>query len=181
LCVQRIFFYSEPFKNLTVISSVVFSKCHSFFSTWADNPNREEKDTTDWCKNHLEKRLLQSKVEASGSDNSHLSCSITEVKDVTGDASVATVSGKKRYIFDLQCKVIFKIKDSTTDKVIASGSLKLPDLCSTHHDELEVDIDCWKKKPSDDNQQLANDCRLRIVSEVRESIKLWVQDFNNQY
>ena len=89
--------------------------------------------------------------------------------------------GKKRYIFDLQCKVIFKIKDSTTDKVIASGSLKLPDLCSTHHDELEVDIEGWKKKPSDDNQQLANDCRLRIVSEVRESIKLWVQDFNNQY
>ena len=151
------------------------------FFTWVDHSNREEKDTTEWCKNHLEKRLLQSKVEASGSGNSHLSCSITEVKDVTGDASVATVSGKKRYIFDLQCTAIFKIKDSTTDKVIASGSLKLPDLCSTHHDELEVDNGGWKKKPSSDNEQVANDCRLRIVSEVRESIKLWVQDFNSQY
>ncbi|OEU16949.1 hypothetical protein FRACYDRAFT_275497 [Fragilariopsis cylindrus CCMP1102] len=150
-------------------------------SAWNHAGTWEEKDTTEWCKNHLEKRLLQSKVEASGSGNSHLSCSITEVKDVTGDASVATVSGKKRYIFDLQCTAIFKIKDSTTDKVIASGSLKLPDLCSTHHDELEVDNGGWKKKPSSDNEQLANDCRLRIVTEVRESIKLWVQDFNSQY
>lgn len=150
-------------------------------SAWNHAGTWEEKDTTEWCKNHLEKRLLQTKVEAPGSDVSHLSCSITEVKDVEGDASVAIVSGKSRYIFDLHCKVNFEIKNSTSDDVIASGSLKLPDICSTDHDELEVEIGVWKTKPSGANQQVYNDCRLRIVSEVRESIKLWVEDFNNQY
>ena len=150
--------------------------------------HREEKDTTEWCKNHLEKRLLETKVEASGSEGgaatstNNLCCSITEVKDVSGDASVAVVSGKKRYIFDLNCNVIFEIKDSDSDDMIASGSLKLPDICSTTlNDELEVESTGWKTKPSKDNQQVANDCRMRIVSEVRESIKLWVNDFNEHY
>ena len=143
--------------------------------------NREEKDTTEWCKDSLEKRLLQSKVEASGSDGDALYCSVTEVKDMTGDASVAVVSGKKRYIFDLHCKLVFEIKEDSTDDVIARGSLKLPDICSTHHEELEVESTGWKKRPSAENQQVANDCRLRIVSEVRESVKLWVNDFNNQH
>jgi activator of HSP90 ATPase len=110
-----------------------------------------------------------------------LHCSITEVKDITGDGSVAVVSGKKRYIFDLHCKLEFEIKEDSTDDVIARGSLELPDICSTHHDELEVETTGWKKKPSKANQQVANDCRLRIVSEVRESIKLWVKDFNSHY
>jgi activator of HSP90 ATPase len=110
-----------------------------------------------------------------------LHCSITEVKDITGDGSVAVVSGKKRYIFDLNCKLEFEIKEDSTDDVIARCGLELPDICSTHHDELEVENTGWKKKPSKANEQVANDCRLRIVSEVRESVKLWVKDFNSHY
>ena len=143
--------------------------------------NREEKDTTEWCKEHLQKRLLESKVEATGVDGDALHCSITEVKDISGDASVAVVSGKKRYIFDLHCKIKFEIKEESTGDVIASGGLKLPDICSTDHDELEVESTGWKTKPSAENQQMAMDCRLRVISEVRESVKLWVKDFNNQY
>ena len=153
-----------------------------YYHGWKNyNLNREEKDTTDWCKEHLEKRLLESKVEASGVDGDALHCSISEVKDMTGDASVAVVSGKKRYIFDLHCKLEFEIKEDSTDDIIARGSLKLPDICSTHHEELEVESNGWKKKPSKANYQVANDCRLRIVSEVRESVKLWVKDFNAHY
>jgi len=150
-------------------------------SAWNHAGTWEEKDTTDWCKDHLEKRLLETKVEASGIDGDALYCSITEVKEITGDASVAVVSGKKRYIFDLHCKLKFEIKEDSTDDVIASGTFKLPDICSTHHEELEVESSGWKKKPSTANAQIANDCRLRIISEVRESVKLWVKDFNNHY
>jgi activator of HSP90 ATPase len=106
---------------------------------------------------------------------------VTEVKDMTGDASVAIVSGKKRYIFDFHCKLKFEIKESDTDDIIATGHFKLPDICSTHHEELEVEFTGWKKKPTIDNQQLANDCQQRITSEIRESVKLWVSDFNNHY
>ena len=140
--------------------------------------SREEKDTTEWCREHLEKRLKETKVEASGGSIVGL---LTEVNDVVGDASVAIVSGKKRYIFDFHCKVKFEIKEADTDDVLASGHFKLPDICSTHHEELEVEFNGWKKKPSSDNQQLANDCQLRIMSEIRESVKLWVTDFNNEF
>lgn len=150
-------------------------------SAWNHAGTWEEKDTTEWCKDHLEKRLLESKVEASGVDGDALHCSITEVKDVTGDASVAVVSGKKRYIFDFHCELIFEIKEDSTDDVIASGSLELPDICSTHHDELEVETSAWKKRPSIENEQVARDCLSRIISEVRESVKLWVKDFNHHY
>jgi activator of HSP90 ATPase len=106
---------------------------------------------------------------------------ITEVNDLTGEASVAIVSGKKRYIFDLHCNVKFKIKEADTDNVLASGKFRLPDICSTHHEELEVEFNGWKKKPSSEHETVANDCRQRLASEVRESVKLWVSDFNNQY
>jgi len=125
---------------------------------------------------------LETKAEATGVDGDALYCSVTEVEDISGDASVANVSGKKRYIFDLHCKkLIFEIREDSTGDVIASGKLNLPDICSTHHEELEVEGLGWKKRPSSENNQVANDCRLRIVSEIRESVKLWVKDFNNQY
>ena len=150
-------------------------------SAWNHAGTWEEKDTTEWCKDHLQKRLLESKVEATGVDGDALFCTISEVKDISGDASVAVVSGKKRYIFDLHCKIKFEIKEDSTGDIIASGGLKLPDICSTDHDELEVESTGWKKKPSAENTQIAIDCRSRIACEVRESVKLWVKDFNNQY
>lgn len=107
--------------------------------------------------------------------------SISKVEDMTGEASVAIVGGKKRYIFDFHCKLKFEIKESESDKIIATGKLRLPDICSTHHEELEVDFDGWKKSPSSENQQVADDCKMAVVSEIRESVKLWVDDFNNHY
>jgi activator of HSP90 ATPase len=100
---------------------------------------------------------------------------------MTGEASVAMVSGKKRYIFDFHCKLEFEIKDDDTDDVVARGKLKLPDICSTHHEELEVEFNGWKKKPSADMTQVANEFKSAIISEIRESVKLWVVDFNEHY
>jgi activator of HSP90 ATPase len=148
--------------------NLIFSKC-----TFC----REEKDTSEWCRERLQKRLKETKAEGPGS----LAGTVTNVEDITGDASVAIVSGKKRYIFDFHCKVKFEIKDIDNDKVIAKGKLKLPDICSTHHDELEVDFDGWKKSPSSEYEQASNDCKMGLVSEIRESVKLWVEDFNNHY
>ncbi|KAG7337285.1 activator of Hsp90 ATPase, N-terminal-domain containing protein [Nitzschia inconspicua] len=146
-------------------------------SVWNHAGTWEEKDTTEWCRDQLKKRLKETKVEAAGG---HMGL-VTEVKDMTGDASVAIVSGKKRYIFDFHCKLKFKLKEADTDDVLASGTLRLPDICSTHHEELEVEFEGWKKKPSSDNEAMANDTRQMLESEVRESVKLWVADFNSHY
>lgn len=145
-------------------------------SAWNKAGTWEEKDTTEWCQEHLIKRLKETKAE-SGS----LIAVVKKEKDMTGHASVAIVSGKKRYIFDFHCKLDFEVQDPDTDDIIAKGSFELPDICSTHHDELEVNFTGWKKSPSIQHAQVAKDCLLGLTSEVRESVKLWVTDFNNKY
>jgi len=136
----------------------------------------EEKNTTEWCREQLTARLTETKVEGG-----ELVALVTSVENLTGDASVAIASGKKRYIFDFHCKVKFDVRDPDTDDVVASGSLKLPDICSTHHEELEVETSGWKKKPSSDLSQKAEECRTALVPAVRDSVTRFVADFNNEY
>jgi activator of HSP90 ATPase len=144
-------------------------------SAWNHAGTWEEKDTTEWCLERLKLRLKETLVESES-----LIGVVTEVKDMTGDASVAIVSGKKRYIFDFHSTVVYDIRDRDTEEVIASGSFKLPDICSTHHEELEVLVEGWKKSPSE-NAMVAKECRDSFVSELRQSVNLWVNDFNNTY
>jgi len=138
----------------------------------------EERNTTDWCRERLEIRLKETKVI----DGNFVGL-ITSVENMTGDASVAIASGKKRYIFDFHCSVKFEIQESDTDEIVASGTLKLPDICSTHHEELEVEISGgWKKKPSSsDNLVKAENCRTSLITSIRESVTGFVTDFNNEY
>lgn len=136
----------------------------------------EEKNTTDWCRERLEARINETTAKVGG-----FVASVKGVENMTGEASVAIASGKKRYIFDFHCKVKFEIRDPDTDDIVASGSLKLPDICSTHHHELEVEVGGWKKKPSNDNAKYASECRNTLVKEIRESVKRFVDDFNNMY
>lgn len=145
-------------------------------SAWNQAGTWEEKDTSEWCRNHLIKRLKETRV-----DLGSLLGLVTDVKDLSGDASVANVGGKKRYIFDFHGKVMIDIREADTEEVIASGSFKIPDLCSTHHEELEVEIQGWKKAPSSDRAMTAIECRDGLVSQVRESVKIWVSDFNKEY
>ena len=160
--------------NPAVISS---ENATSGASKWNQAGTWEEKDTTEWCRERLESRLKETKVESSGSGVAV----VTEVKDVIGDASVANVGGKKRYIFDFHCAVSFDIREPDTDDVLATGTLSLPDICSTHHEELEVTFDGWKKAPASKHEQTAKACCDALNSEVRESVSLWVKDFNEQY
>lgn len=145
-------------------------------SAWnAGGTTWEEKNCTGWCTDRLKQRLEETKVESA------LVCGfVTEATEMTGDASVALVSGKKRYIFDFHCTVKYDIRDSTTEEVIASGLMKLPDICSTHHEELEVLVEGWKKSPKE-KMDSVKECRDSLVSEIRESVKLWVKDFNEAY
>jgi tetratricopeptide (TPR) repeat protein len=136
----------------------------------------EEKNTTEWCQEQLKTRLTDTKMECG-----ELIALVTSVENMTGDASVAIASGKKRYIFDFHCKVKFDVRDPDTDEVVASGSLKLPDICSTHHEELEVETSGWKKKPSSDLSLKAEACRAALVPAVRDSVARFVADFNNEY
>jgi activator of HSP90 ATPase len=79
---------------------------------------------------------------------------IAKVENLTGHASVAITNGKKRYIFDYHGKLMFEVRQRATadddkDTVLAKGSLHLPDVCSTSHEELKVTFRVGRNRPKE--------------------------------
>lgn len=149
-------------------------------SAWNQAGTWEERDTTEWCKNQLSERLKDTKANVMVADDSY-SASVSTVDELTGDASVAITGGKKRYIFDFHAKLKFQVKDADSDDHVADGSLHLPDICSTSHEELEVNFTGWKKQPAKNHTETAAKCQQELVNQIRASVKLWVEDFNKMY
>jgi tetratricopeptide (TPR) repeat protein len=150
-------------------------------SVWNQAGTWEEKNTTDWCQAQLRQRLLEAKVSTA-----LLDAKISKVEDISGDASVVVVSGKKRYIFDLHVKLKYKIKSRKNDdgeetKEICKGVMRLPDICSTHHDEVEIICDGYEKSPPPQYRNDASAVRSMLEDRVRQQVSCFVQDFNNMY
>ena len=145
-------------------------------SAWNKAGTWEEKNTTDWCSSQLKARL-----EESASAEGGCVSVVTEIPEFSGDASVAVAGGKKRYIFDFHCKLNFNIRHSDSDEVIASGSFQLPDINSGSHEELEINSYAWTTAPSEEYDEAAKNCRLSLITSVRESVKQFVCDFNAHY
>lgn len=163
------------------------STTSSTTSAWNQAGTWEEKDTTEWCKTQLKRRLTEAGVAVGA-----LRLVIASVEEITGDASVALVSGKKRYIFDFHVKLEYEIKRRDDDDkmdgagddgvLVASGVVRLPDICSTHHEELEVDTDAgWTVHPHSDLVGDATAVRSLLADQLRAMVQVFVQDFNDVY
>ncbi len=175
-------------------------------SAWNQAGTWEERDTSEWCNTQLENFLRQSKVTCSTSDTPTFHGSITKVKDLKGEASVAFVSGKKRYVFDYNTSLNYEIsiekpcdssdvdgnnqemteKDNekkTSVVVIAKGSLHLPDISSASisDEEIEVQTMKWKKEPSESYKEDAMGCRKVLIEKIRENVLAFVSAFNSEY
>lgn len=162
-----------------VISPASSSAGKGKASAWNQAGTWEEKNATDWCTPHLQSKLLSTTTRLSATDD-YIGV-ITTVNDLTGEASVALTGGKKRYIFDYHLTLQYEIRDNSDDTAIASGSLKLPDICSTSHEELEVDVMAWSKAPISDLESDATECRTLLIAEVRAAVQQFVKDFNDHY
>jgi len=143
-------------------------------SAWNQAGTWEEKDTTEWCTARLKSHLQSTQFTSI----SH-TANVKAVTGMTGDASVAVTGGKKRYIFDYHCEVEYDILDED-DCVVASGVLKLPDINSACLQEMEVEIQGWKKSPTEKVSEV-EECRNTLVDEIRNSVYSFVSDFNAQY
>lgn len=150
-------------------------------SKWNSAGTWEERDTTEWCRKALESHLLTAATKHS----SNYMAVVKEVKDLTGDASVAVVARGKSYLFDFHCKLEFEIK-MEDGKKIASGTLSLPDISSTsitQKDDSDLDIEVmgWKKSPQDVHFNISCECREQLVKVVRSCVVSFVEEFNSQY
>lgn len=150
----------------------------------------EEKDTTDWCKKTLERCLLDvtSAYYSTTTDDATYVAVVSEVKDLTGDASVAIAGGKKRYIYDFHLSVEYEIRDEA-EETVASGKLRLPDVNSattSDEEELDVEVMAWKKAPSAGKDvihvvQDAVECQKVLVQDVRKGVLQFVEKFNTNF
>jgi len=147
-------------------------------SAWNQAGTWEERNTTEWCTKSLSNYLNETSV----STKTHVG-KVLKVQDLEGDASVAFVSGKTRYVFDYHCKLSYEIKCEGTDDVIATGHFELPDISSTAmSDELEVRVMVWEQSPKVGfEEKCAIDCRNTIVEKVRSQVIAFVNDFNEQH
>lgn len=170
---QRLNAASAPPQRLESTTSVSSGKSSS---AWNQAGTWEEKDTSEWCNSSLTSYLKEASVEID-----HFTARVNEVKDLFGDASVAFVSGKKRYVFDYNTVINYVILDEGDDE-LASGTLKLHDISSTAiSDELEVDVMAWKKAPNEANIDIAHKCRDALVNQIRSQVLAFVSAFNAQY
>ena len=158
-------------------------------SAWNQAGTWEERDTTDWCKETLKSKLKG----ATAMYQNGMMAIVSEVKDLSGDASVAVTRGKKTYVFDFNCQLKYKIHMATDgvdmvdeDEVIASGTLSLPDISSaTMSDksgkDLDVEMSGWKKVPKSHTMESALKCREQLADSVRSCVASFVDLFNSQY
>uniref|UniRef100_A0A7S2VGP0 peptidylprolyl isomerase n=1 Tax=Entomoneis paludosa TaxID=265537 RepID=A0A7S2VGP0_9STRA len=153
-------------------------------SAWNQAGTWEEKDCTTWCQDALTTKL-QSTIYSGGNGDGAVVAKITKVDELTGEGSVAIAGGKRRYIFDFHAKLKYEIASSSDPEAkTATGMVRLPDICSTHidDDELEVVFDgSWKKAPSSQHAAAFTAARTDLGNALRSAVKEWVQDFNQQF
>lgn len=145
-------------------------------SAWNTAGTWEEKDVTSWARDTFKNCLNESAAVYA-----EFAAIVKKVDNISGDASVAVVSSKKRYIFDFSTKIDFEVTDEADEKV-ASGELKLIDINSASSDDDSYDIEFkWTKIPSPANADQVEECRKLFTKSVCESVKKFIQDFNNEY
>lgn len=144
-------------------------------SVWNNAGTWEEKDTSEWCNGSLKSFLKNASVEID-----LYSGKVSEVNSLTGDASVAFVSGKKRYVFDYSATIKYEIMDEGDD-VVAKGTLKLPDISSASIHELEIEVMAWKNAPRMEIETVVGKCRDALIANIRQQVLAFVNAFNEQY
>lgn len=148
-------------------------------SAWnAGGTTWEEKNATDWARSQLRLRLEE--TTATLSTKKSLVGTVTSVSNLLGDASVAVAGGRKRYIFDFHGDVEFEIKDTIED-IVASGTIRLPDLNSGNCTDFEIEVGPWKETPADEWRELAITLQNDLVKALRVSVQDFVNDFNGHY
>jgi tetratricopeptide (TPR) repeat protein len=150
-------------------------------SAWNTAGTWEERDVTAWAIPSLQEQLTQTTYQLPASSPAPGATVCVTAAVVTGHASVATVRGKKRFLYEFAVVIDWKL----TEHVVASGSLTFPD----------VDGTCVLGEPYDCTDFVVrhmDDATMRPVLDafvyraglrdvLHESIDAWVRLFREKY
>lgn len=158
-------------------------------SAWNRAGTWEEKDTTEWCSNHLRTCLLQVRTA---------SCHVIKVDSLTGDASIVHAGGRLRHVFDFHVTLHYawtgeQLEGESEDKDTnaeaskpkrAKGVVKLPEISSTSTQEgVEVVFEKgWKRAPTTAvAHQHAEADRPALEQALQDAVQAWLRDFHEEY
>eukprot|EP00814_Leptocylindrus_danicus_P007432 CAMPEP_0116014414 /NCGR_PEP_ID=MMETSP0321-20121206/6261_1 /TAXON_ID=163516 /ORGANISM="Leptocylindrus danicus var. danicus, Strain B650" /LENGTH=441 /DNA_ID=CAMNT_0003484057 /DNA_START=59 /DNA_END=1384 /DNA_ORIENTATION=+ len=160
-------------------------------SAWNTAGTWEEKDVTAWAKETLEKALLSAEYTlppGSAPDSSNNECPkvhVTKVKNVSsgnGHASVATVRGKRRHIFEFtNVEVHWEVE---LGENTCSGIVKIVDIDGTCDGEYDVEYSVNNDTPLDARhllQRFVKGDPDGFVGIVKKAVDDWIDLFRDTY
>ena len=151
-------------------------------SKWNQAGTWEERNVSQWAEQTLTQKFQQTSYTLpSSSPAPNASVTVTSV-DLSGHASVATVRGKKRYIYEYSATVHWKFENDVHE---ATGSMQFPDIDGTCMVGEPYDVASFQVDHADDatlRPVLENFVHKQGFREIlHESIDAWVQMFRETY
>ena len=149
-------------------------------SSWNSAGTWEEKDVSGWaketCKNKIEAATFTLPAGVEGAV-----VKVVEVKNFEGDASVATVRGKRRFIYDFNFTVKWEVE---LEGHTVKGQLKFPDValdCDGEYESTyEIDRECPPAARPLLDRFVKND-RESLKEEIVKAIGSFVEEFKEKY
>lgn len=162
-------------------------------SVWNTAGTWEEKDVTQWATDTLRAALLATHytlpksvtTAAITSTSIPLCASVSKVKNFSGHASVATVRGKRRYIYEFAITLEWKLplQDSTTTGKMCSGTLTFPDVdgsCDGVYDTSDYTVN--SDTPPEARHLLDRYIKSEgLRDEITKTLNNWIKLFEDTY
>lgn len=157
-------------------------------SAWNTAGTWEEKDVTAWARETLERALLSAEYAlppGSAPGNDCPKVRVTKIKNVasgSGHASVATVRGKRRHLFEFtNVEVHWYIE---LEETTCSGIIKIVDIDGTCDGEYDAEYSVKNDTPSDARHLLKRFVKGDpdgFVGVVKKTVDDWIKLFRDTY
>ncbi|KAH9132220.1 hypothetical protein LEN26_007471 [Aphanomyces euteiches] len=109
-------------------------------SAWNQGNTFEEKDMTKFSRDRVTGLLSQVQPQPLSLEGTAGLLTVSEIKDMSGDASIAVVRGAKRYIFDLNFSVEVTWTPTSGEVAPLHASLKFLDMSSDCGGDYDVEV-----------------------------------------
>jgi tetratricopeptide (TPR) repeat protein len=145
-------------------------------SAWNKAGTWEEKDVSATAKEQLRALLLRAEFRTENAV-----CTVSSVDKLEGHASVATVRGKRRYIFEFSLTVGWKVVSSSDmEEELGMGKMSFPDIDGTCDGEYEMtDFVVTSCESRDIVDKFVRKTGLK--DDVCHKINEWVDTFKAMY
>ena len=103
-------------------------------SAWNKGGTYEEKNISDWAKNRLRDLLLSLSIEY----NNDITIEVCSMRKLDGEAQVFVMRGTKRFMFEFNVVLEWKVSDGKDPNFDFAGTLEYPDLSTDACGDYEV-------------------------------------------